>query len=95
MGGNVDEFCEDLYAETYYSLSPDVNPVCTEYPRFIDEILGFVCIRGGSWAAQTGVGSNEMPYVVSKGMPHTWSRAGWDGRAGLTTGFRCVYVPTE
>jgi iron(II)-dependent oxidoreductase len=95
MGGNVDEFCEDLYAETYYSLSPDVNPVCTEYPRFIDEILGFVCIRGGSWAAQMGMGSNEMPYVVCKFRPHTWNRAGWDGRAGLATGFRCVYVPTE
>ncbi|MBR8764237.1 Hercynine oxygenase [Porphyromonas levii] len=43
MHGNVWEWCEDRYRNTYYSYSPKVDPKCDD-PSFLYRVY-----RGGSW----------------------------------------------
>ena len=42
MGGNVSEWCEDSYDETYYNNSPTKDPICRNES-------GYRVVRGGSW----------------------------------------------
>jgi formylglycine-generating enzyme required for sulfatase activity len=68
MAGNVWERVSDYYSETYYSLSPDMNPIGPETSIY----RGF---RGGSWAT-------NARWLFSAVRGHTYGQV-WNSDTGF------------
>jgi formylglycine-generating enzyme required for sulfatase activity len=81
MYGNVNEWCDDWYAENYYQMSPEENPQGPEQPSIPDHRV----MRGGSWACDPLTGAIGE-----------WARSHGDRSKGnAIVGFRVALIGKE
>lgn len=79
MAGNVWEYVNDWYSETYYSNSPTYNPLGPEIGQYR-------VVRGGSW--------DDGDDVVRASF-RSYAPMGGDYSATYNQGFRCAMSATE